>query len=148
MKKFTQQKTIHREAAMVAIQGAFDKAAELGMSASAAVMDRGGNLVAFAKDPDVSLFTIGICQDKATTSAGFGAPSSQFYDRIASNNSPGLTAGIVTVDRLATFGGGVPIYEGNELIGGIGVSGGSQEQDEECALAGLAKAGLASQPDA
>lgn len=146
MKKSMQYQTVHREAAMVAIQGAFDKAAELGMLASVAVMDRGGNLVAFARDPAVSFFTIGIAQNKATTSAGFGAPSSKFYDNITASGSPGLIAGIVTVNRLATFGGGVPIYAGNELIGGIGVSGGSQEQDEECALAGLAKAGLASQP--
>jgi uncharacterized protein GlcG (DUF336 family) len=43
---------------------------------------------------------------------------------------------------LVIFGGGIPIQQGDHVIGGIGVSGGSEEQDEICAKAGLAGLGL------
>jgi uncharacterized protein GlcG (DUF336 family) len=50
-----------------------------------------------------------------------------------------LREGIVQRDRLVIFGGGVPIQLDGELIGGVGVSGGSAEEDEICALAGISK---------
>jgi uncharacterized protein GlcG (DUF336 family) len=52
-------------------------------------------------------------------------------------DDPALREGIVQRERLVIFGGGVPIQLEGELIGGVGVSGGSAEQDEICALAGL-----------
>jgi uncharacterized protein GlcG (DUF336 family) len=54
-------------------------------------------------------------------------------------DDPALREGIVQRERLVIFGGGVPIQLEGELIGGVGVSGGSAEQDEICALAGLSK---------
>ena len=45
--------------------------------------------------------------------------------------------------RNVVFGGGLPLREGGALIGGIGVSGGSAEQDEDCARAAMAALGLA-----
>jgi uncharacterized protein GlcG (DUF336 family) len=50
---------------------------------------------------------------------------------------PQLREGIVHRDRLVIFGGGFPIKQDDEVIGAIGVSGGSEEQDEICANAGL-----------
>ena len=54
-----------------------------------------------------------------------------------------LRAGLAERPRLVIFGGGLPIVANGVRIGGIGVSGGSAEQDEECALAGLKAIGLA-----
>jgi len=54
-----------------------------------------------------------------------------------------LKAGLPLRPRLVIFGGGLPIVENGVRIGGIGVSGGSAEQDEECARAGLKAIGLA-----
>ena len=51
--------------------------------------------------------------------------------------------GLVLRARFVAFGGGLPIVESGRLIGGIGVSGGSESQDETCARAGLDAAGLA-----
>ena len=73
-------------------------------------------------------------------------PTSQWWGFVEQMNSPGITAGLPATDRLVVFGGGVPVYQGGELIAGIGVSGGSEEQDEECARAGLALAGLSAEP--
>jgi uncharacterized protein GlcG (DUF336 family) len=54
-----------------------------------------------------------------------------------------LRIGLPLRPRLVVFGGGLPVREDGQLIGGIGVSGGSAEQDEACAHAGLAAIGLA-----
>ena len=146
MEKTMQQTTIHWQAAGAAVQAAQAKAEELGINVSAVVMDRGGAVIASLRDPRSPFHTAGIASDKATTAAGFGMPTSQWWGFIESMNSPAVKAGLPATDRLAIFGGGVPIYAGSELIGGIGVSGGSEEQDEICARAGLDAAGLAAEP--
>lgn len=146
MEKSLSQKTVHWEAAGAACHAAQQEAQKLGIRVTAAVMDRGGNLVAFLRDPRTPFHTIQIASDKAATAAGFGMPTSKWWGFIESMNSPAITAGLPAADRLVVFGGGVPIYEGAELIGGIGVSGGSEAQDEVCARAGLAAAGLAAEP--
>jgi uncharacterized protein GlcG (DUF336 family) len=58
-------------------------------------------------------------------------------------NDETLRIGIAARPRLVIFGGGLPIVADGVRIGGIGVSGGSAEQDEECARAGLKAIGLA-----
>ena len=57
---------------------------------------------------------------------------------------PQLREGIVHRDRLVIFGGGLPIVSDGQVIGAIGVSGGSEEQDGVCAKAGLERLGLSS----
>lgn len=146
MEKTLSQKTVHWQAAGAACQAAQEKAQELGIVVSVVVMDRGGNVIASLRDPRTPFHTYGIASDKATTAAGFGMPTSQWWGFLESMDSPGVKAGLPATDRLAVFGGGVPIYDGPELVGGIGVSGGSEEQDEVCARAGLAAAQLAGEP--
>lgn len=146
MEKVLSQKTIHWQAAAAACQAALEKARELGIAVSAVVMDRGGNVIASLRDPTTPFHTYGIASDKATTAAGFGMPTSQWWGFIESMNSPAVKAGLPATQRLAVFGGGVPVYDGAELIGGVGVSGGTEEQDEVCARAGLAATGLAAAP--
>lgn len=62
-------------------------------------------------------------------------PSGDFYNFI--KDDPALLAGVPHIPRIATFGGGLPIRVGDRVVGGIGVSGGSVEQDVACAQAGL-----------
>jgi uncharacterized protein GlcG (DUF336 family) len=140
------QTTLDWDAALTVTRAALDKAAEMGIRVAVAVMDRGGNLLAFARHPGAPFHSIGIAQDKATTSAGFGLPTKQWWPVIESMGSPGLTAGIASVPRMVVFGGGVPVYAGGECIAGVGVSGGSEEEDEACARAGLTAAGLSAEP--
>jgi uncharacterized protein GlcG (DUF336 family) len=59
----------------------------------------------------------------------------QWKDILEGNTQ--LQAGIVARPRVITFGGGLPIFEEEEIIGAIGVSGGSEEEDVVCAQAGI-----------
>ena len=146
MTKTVQQTTLHGEAALTAVRGALAKGQELGIRVAVAVIDRGGNQLAFARDPGAPFHSTGIAQDKATTSAGFGLPTKQWWPVLEGMNSPGLLAGIASVPRMVVFGGGVPVYANGECIAGVGVSGGSEEEDEICARAGIAAAGLSAEP--
>ena len=137
MSAFVSQKIISCEAAAAIAQGAIQKAEELGIKINVAVTDSSGVLVAFLRMPGAFLHSIDISIDKAYTASSFGFPTSQWMSII--ENDPALREGIVQRPRLVIFGGGVPVRVGDDLIGGVGVSGGSAEEDEICALAGISK---------
>ena len=137
MSAFVSQKNISCEAAAAIAQGAIQKAEELGIKINVAVTDSSGVLMAFLRMPGAFLHSIDISIDKAYTAASFGFPTSQWMSII--ENDPALREGIVQRPRLVIFGGGVPVRVGDDLIGGVGVSGGSAEEDEICALAGISK---------
>ena len=84
---------------------------------------------------------IDIAIDKAYTAASFGLPTGAWHAALASH-SDAVRQGLVLRPRFVAFGGGLPIVEDGALIGGIGVSGGSEAQDEQCANAGLDAAGF------
>jgi uncharacterized protein GlcG (DUF336 family) len=90
--------------------------------------------------PGAFLHSIDIAIDKAYTAASFGFPTSQWPEILAGDEA--LRIGLPLRPRLVIFGGGLPIVENGQRIGGIGVSGGSAEQDEDCARAGLAALNL------
>ncbi|MCG7948722.1 MAG: heme-binding protein [Candidatus Thiodiazotropha taylori] len=131
---------IHWRAAADAVAAAVQQAEEMGIKINAAVVDKGGNLLAFQRMNGAFLHSIGISIDKAYTAAGFGFPTRKWMDEI--RDIPQLREGIVQRDRLVIFGGGLPIVSNDQVIGAIGVSGGSEEQDEICAKAGLQQLGL------
>jgi uncharacterized protein GlcG (DUF336 family) len=127
---------LHWQAAARAVAAAVEKAGELGIRINAAVVDRGGNLLAFQRMNGAFLHSIDISIDKAYTAAGFGFATGEWMGVL--ETAPPLREGIVHRDRLVIFGGGFPISVNGEVVGAIGVSGGSEEQDEICAKAGLA----------
>ncbi len=131
---------ITASAAAAATQAAVAKAEALGIRINVAVTDASGTLMAFLRMPGAFLHSIDIAIDKAYTAASFGFPTSAWGAALA--NDELLRAGLNARPRLVLFGGGLPVVEGGECIGGIGVSGGSAEQDEVCAAAGLAALGL------
>ena len=137
MSAVVSQKSISCEAATKIAQGAIQKAEELGIKINVAVTDSSGVLMAFLRMPGAFLHSIDISIDKAYTASSFGFPTSQWMSII--ENDPALREGIVQRPRLVIFGGGVPVRIGDDLIGGVGVSGGSAEEDEICALAGISK---------
>jgi len=126
---------ISAEAAAAACSAAVAHATANGWKINVAVVDRGGNLMAFLRMPGAFLHSIDIAIDKAYTSASFGFPTKAWMGAIA--HDEGMKLGFSAQPRLIVFGGGLPIGSG-EWIGGIGVSGASEAQDEECARAGLA----------
>jgi len=129
------KKDISTQAACTAVQATISKAAELGIGVSVSVVDSGAAEIAFLRMNNSFLPSMGIAKDKAYTAAGFGFPTMQWKDVL--EGSPQLQAGISSRPNIVTFGGGLPIREDEELIGAIGVSGGTEEQDIICAQAGI-----------
>ena len=119
--------------AQKALAAAQRKAEAIGVPMCMAVCDTGGNLVATIRMDGAPLIPLEVSRDKAWTVVGFnGLPTNLWWGILG--DKPELVHGLVKVPRLMPFGGGVPLRSGGELIGAIGVSGGSSEQDHECAL--------------
>ncbi|PKO31629.1 MAG: cobalamin adenosyltransferase [Betaproteobacteria bacterium HGW-Betaproteobacteria-7] len=133
---------ISAEAAAAACSAAVAHAAASGWRINVAVVDRGGNLMAFLRQPGAFIHSIQIAIDKAYTAASFGFPTKAWMGAIGHDD--GMKLGFASQPRLIVFGGGLPVPgEGGEWLGGIGVSGASEAEDEECARAGLTAIGLA-----
>ncbi|MEY8688720.1 MAG: heme-binding protein [Leptothrix sp. (in: b-proteobacteria)] len=133
-------RTLSAQAAAIATQAAVAHAEALGIRINVAVTDAAGVLAGFLRMPGAFLHSIDIAIDKAYTAASFGFPTSQWPEILAGDEV--LRLGLPLRPRLVIFGGGLPIHENGQRIGGIGVSGGSAEQDEDCARAGLAALNL------
>lgn len=130
-----QKFALTRSLAMEMLQAICAKADELGVKINAAIVDEGANLKAFIRMDEAPLLSSGIAQNKAYTAAAFGKPTDEWYEMI--KDEPALLNGIVHTDKLVIFGGGIPLYYNDVIVGGIGVSGGSEEEDILCAKAGL-----------
>jgi uncharacterized protein GlcG (DUF336 family) len=132
--------SISTEAAHRLLAAAEEKAGELGKPFVIAVVDDGGILKAFSRMDGAPLVSVQIAQDKAYTAVGFGMPSHGWHDFI--KDDPPLAAGAPTgIDRLVIFGGGYPLQVDDQLVGGIGVSGGHYSEDMQVAEAALAALG-------
>jgi len=108
-----------------------EESLRIGTGVTIAIADRGGALMYLQRFPGAILPSIEIAQNKAYTSAVLGMSTAEF-GKIA---QPGGSAfGInVTVPKLIIFGGGLPIIKDGTVIGGIGISGASAEEDEQIA---------------
>jgi uncharacterized protein GlcG (DUF336 family) len=139
---FVNQPIIDWPAANEAVKAAVEKAAALGLRVNAAVVDRGGLLVAFLRMPGAPLHSIDIAMDKAYTAAGFGMPTGMWHEALKAH-SEAVQQGVPLRPRFTAFGGGLPIIVDGNIIGGIGVSGALEDEDVACAQAGLKALGLA-----
>lgn len=129
------QQILSYAGARVVVEAASVRAGALGVPTNIAVVDVGGALLAFARLDGAPLLSGSIAQDKAYTVAAFsGVPTHAWFGLIEAD--PALREGIVHRDRLVIFAGGVPVTVDGELVGAVGVSGGSAEQDREIAEAG------------
>jgi uncharacterized protein GlcG (DUF336 family) len=123
------------------IAAAKAKAQQQGWAMSIAVVDTAGNLVALARMDGARWLTAGVAQSKAFTSATFRRTSAEVAE-LAQTRSQlfGSIAGLAGRPLLLA-GGGLPLVIKGELLGGVGASGGTEEQDIECAKAGLTAIG-------
>ena len=132
--------SISTDAAGRLIAAAEAKAAELGKAFVIAVVDDGGVLKAFSRMDGAPLLSVQVAQDKAYTAVGFAMPTHGWHDFI--KDDPPLADGAPSgIDRLVVFGGGYPLLAGDQLVGGIGVSGGHYSDDMQVAEAALAAFG-------
>ncbi|HET7882621.1 MAG TPA: heme-binding protein [Acetobacteraceae bacterium] len=119
------------------IQGAIAKAQELGIRVSVAVCDTGGRLVAFQRMDDAIWASAYGSQGKAIASAAFGRPSGELTERAEHPTPRGIAA--ASGGHMIMGQGAVPILRNGGVEGACGVGGGSAQQDEDCARAGVAR---------
>ncbi|NLJ53303.1 MAG: heme-binding protein [Intrasporangiaceae bacterium] len=130
-------RTMTYAGARLAVDAALAAAQEIGGAFNIAVTDPGGVLLAFARMDGAFALSCGIAIDKARTVVGFGGiPSADLYAGIESEEP--VRFGIAKREGVAAFGGGVPVLIDGELVGAVGASGGSAEQDTAVATAGAA----------
>ena len=111
-------------------------AGDMGVPMAFAVMDPGGHLVALERMDGALWVTADVAQGKAWTSAAYGVPSAAQKEKMAPmpNFSASITA--MTAGRFTPQTGAVPVYRDGVLLGGLGGSGGTGDQDEAaCATA-------------
>ena len=134
MANVIQKNSISAELAQKMVDAALAKANAFGVPVNVAILDDGGNLKAFNRMDGAPILSIEIAQNKAYT-APFGLPTRDFFNFIQGN--PSLLAGIPQVARVAAYGGGLPIKVDGAIVGAIGVSGGTVQNDVDCAQAAL-----------
>src|SRR2546425_12754527 len=119
------------------IAAAETKAAEIGQPMNIAVVDEGGNLVTHVRMDGAWIGSIDISINKAFTSRAFDIATK---DLAGHSQSGGQFFGIHVSNhgRIMIFAGGIPLKEQGKVVGAIGVSGGSGEQDHTVAEAGAA----------
>ena len=114
------------------------KAIAEGWNMCISIVDDGANLLLFRRMPNAMLATVDIAIGKAKTAASMTMPTRIIADfAYGEDRKGGPLPGIANVEGFIAFAGGLPIAVGTTVIGGIGVSGASADQDEECAQAGL-----------
>ena len=123
--------------ARLAIAAGERKATELKIPYNIAVVDAGGGLVAHARMDGAWLASVGIAIDKAWTARAFDMPTDAL-SRLAQSGQQGFGINTTNDSRVVIFGGGVPIKRGGVVVGAVGASGGSAQQDVQVAEAAAA----------
>ncbi len=127
--------SISLEGARRVMDAAIAKATEMGIDACISVCDPAGHAVITVRMDGAPLLSVGIASDKAYTCIAFKGMATHLWWG-ALKDDPSLVHGIIKTDRFIVFGGGVPLKVKKKLVGSIGVSGGSAEQDQAIAEAG------------
>ncbi len=117
------------------------KAQEIGIPMGIAIVDAHGRLILSVRMDGASWITPDVARAKACAAAAFGIPTSQMREMAQTflDFFAGLTT--ITGGQFAAVGGGLPLREGGQVIGGLGVAGGPPELDEMCAEAGARQLG-------
>ena len=121
--------------AQAVLDAAFAKATAIETPMSVAVVDAGRNLLAFGRQDDAKLGSIDVAIGKAYTSRSLDMNT----EDVGPLTQPGAPLyGLQATDpHVIGFGGGRPLSRGGEVVGAVGVSGGSVEQDQEVAAAAV-----------
>jgi len=136
LKKLSQSSQSIHEIADVLTEGSLAKAKELGIKVNIAIVDNGTNLVNFKRMEDAFLGSIDIAINKAKTAVRFKMTTAAL-GALAKPDQPLYGIQLSNNQETVIFGGGYPIVVAGQLIGAIGISGGSVEEDEMIAEAGL-----------
>lgn len=127
--------TLTHDDAMRMVQAVQSRLEEKQLGAAVAVVDAHGELLAFLRTDGCRLTSITIAINKAYTAAREQAPSKKLGDDARERGFPLTNFGEL---RYVTWGGGLPVRSAGEVVGAIGVSGLSEEEDVELALLAMA----------
>ena len=122
------QKKVTLDIARKLIHKVEEKAKEMGVNAVVAVANDGGNIVAVECMDDSYIASYDIAVNKAFTCAALKMPTTTLKE-LAQPGKDLYGIQFTNNGRIVIFGGGVPLKNGDRTIGGLGVSGGSEEQD-------------------
>ena len=112
-----------------------------------AVLDAGGHLVAFKREDKSGILRFDIAFGKAWGALGMGFGSRTLFERAEKTPMFFTALAAASGGRVVTNPGGVLIRDANgEIIGAVGISGDTSDNDEICAIAGIAAAGLKADP--
>lgn len=131
---------VNLEQARVAVAGAIADARRQNLPMAIAVVDTAGLLVVFDRMDNTQTGSVAVAQDKAVSAAIYRRPTKAFQDGLAAGGA-GLR--ILTLRGANAVDGGLPLVIDGKIIGAIGVSGGSAEQDGVVAKAGADALGKA-----
>jgi glc operon protein GlcG len=127
--------TIGVEEARQAASAALAEARRNGWTMAVAVVEPSGTLVYFEKMDETQSGSAQVCIDKARSAALFKRPTKAFQEALAAGGN-GLR--ILRLRDAVPVEGGLPLIVGGKFVGALGVSGGTSEQDGQCAQAGVA----------
>ncbi|CAG4907765.1 unnamed protein product [Acidocella sp. C78] len=133
------------EAANRIIAGARAKGRELGLAPlTVVVLDAGGHMVALAREDGSGIARVEIATGKAWGGLGVGAGSRMLFDRWNAGGA-GFVTGLAaaTGGRMVPVPGGVLVTADGAVLGAVGISGDTSDNDEACAIAGIEVAGFA-----
>ncbi len=125
---------VNLEQARKIVAGAIVEARKVGVPMAIAVVDTSGQLVAFDRMDNTQTASTAIAQDKASASAMYRRPTKALQDVLAGG---GAGWRVLTLRGATAVEGGVPITVDGKILGAVGVSGGSSEQDGVVAKGGL-----------
>jgi uncharacterized protein GlcG (DUF336 family) len=107
-----------------------------------AVLDEGGHLKVLKREDAASILRPDIAIGKAWGAVGMGESSRSLSERLKARPAFLGALSVMSQGKVVPVAGGVLIMDGNEIIGAVGVSGGSAEEDEACAIEGIKAAGF------
>ena len=122
--------------AEIALEACRKKSVEIGVSMDIAIADESGNLLIFYRMDGAVLGCIQVAIDKAYTSAIFGVATGE-EGKLAQPGQPDYGANTLCGGRVVIIAGGVPILYRNTVLGAIGCSSGTPDQDSMVAQAGV-----------
>ena len=138
---------IELDQAATIVAAAFDKGGELNLKPlSVAVLDAGGHLIAFQRQDGASMLRPQIACGKAAGALALGVSSRKIGDMAAERPTFVASLGPISPHGIIPAAGGVIVVGADgRPIGAVGVTGDTSDNDEVCALAGIAAAGLSAQ---
>ena len=126
--------SVNHDTARKVVAAAIADARKQNLPMAVAVVDNAGQLVAFERMDNTQTASVQVSQDKAQSAAMYRRPTKVFQDVVAAG---GVGLRVLTLRGATAVEGGVPLVVDGKIIGAIGVSGGTSDQDGVVAKAGV-----------